>query len=186
MINDASRKTQEEDTGRNDAGMKDAWKNDRKTSLTIFLPLTLLQGFERVVEGLHVRGCWRLNINFIFWPHCYDRHVVSFLFSWCWGQLHQGFSEGPLGRVWPSRPHLVSTVWKSAGNCFGGFPCAPSVGCGFPYHIWSLLSGIRLATASGVSEVPLGRVWPSLPHLVSNPLGVCWQLLWHPKLNWVK
>ena len=46
----------------------------------IFLPLTLLQGFERVVQGLHVRGCWRPNINFIFWPHCYDHHVVSFLF----------------------------------------------------------------------------------------------------------
>ena len=29
----------------------------RKTSLTIFLPLTLLQGFERVGQGLHVRGC---------------------------------------------------------------------------------------------------------------------------------
>ena len=54
----------------------------------------------------------------------------------------------------------------------------PSVGCGLPYHIWSLLSGSLLATASGVSEVPLGRVWPSLQHLVSNPLGVCWQLLW--------
>ena len=40
--------------------------------------------------------------------HCYDRHVVSFLFSWCWGQLHRGF------------------------------PRAPSVGCGLPYHIWSL------------------------------------------------
>ena len=38
----------------------------------------------------------------------YDRHVVSFLFSWCWGLLHRGFSEGPLGRVWPSLPHLVS------------------------------------------------------------------------------
>ena len=97
-----------------------------------------------------------------------------------WGPLHRGFSKGPLGRVWPSLPHLVSTVWKSAGNCIGGFPSAPSVGCGLPYHIWSLLSGIRLATASGVSEVPLGRVWPSLPHLVFNSLGVCWQLLWDP------
>ena len=38
--------------------------------------------------------------------------------------------------------------------------------------------GSLLATASGVSEVPLGRVWPFLPHLVSNPLGVCWQLHW--------
>ena len=71
---------------------------------------------KRVTQGLHVRGYWRPNINFIFWPHCYDRHVVSFLFSWFWGQLH----------------------W--------GFPRAPSVGCGLPYHIWSLLSGILLAT----------------------------------------
>ena len=91
----------------------------RKTSLKKYSPLTLLQGFERVVQGLHVRGCWRPNMNFIFWPHCYDRHVVSFLFSCCWGPLHRGFSEGPLGRVWLSLPHLVSTVWNSPGNCFG-------------------------------------------------------------------
>ena len=37
-----------------------------KASLEKYLPLTLLQGFERVVQGLHVRGCWRPNINFIF------------------------------------------------------------------------------------------------------------------------
>ena len=80
----------------------------KKTSLEKYSPLTLLQGFERVVQGLHVRGWWRPNINFIFWPHCYDHHVVPFLFSWCWGQLHRGF------------------------------PRAPSVGCGLPYHIWSL------------------------------------------------
>ena len=58
-----------------------------------------------------------------------------------------------------------------------GFPRSPSVGCGLPYHISSLTPGSLLATTSGVSEVPLGRVWPSLPHLVSNPLGVCWRLL---------
>ena len=62
-------------------------------------------------------------------------------------------------------------------HSIGAFPRAPSVGCGFPYHIWSLLSGSLLATASGGgSGCPLGRVWPSLPHLVSNSLGVCWQL----------
>ena len=33
-------------------------------------------------------------------------------------QLHRGFSECPLSRVWLSLPHLVS-LWKSAGNCFG-------------------------------------------------------------------
>ena len=51
-----------------------------KASLEKYSPLTLLQGFERVVQELHVRGCWRPNINIIFWPHCYDRHVVSFPF----------------------------------------------------------------------------------------------------------
>ena len=113
-----------------------------------------------------MRGCWRPNINFIFWPHCYD--VVSLLFSWCWGLLHRGFPRAP--SVWCGLPYHISslTLWESAGNCIGGFLSAPSVGCGLPCDIWSLLPGIRLATASGVSEDPLGRVWPSLPHLVST------------------
>ena len=38
----------------------------KKTSLEKYSPLKLLQGFERVVQGLHVRGCLRPNINFIF------------------------------------------------------------------------------------------------------------------------
>ena len=97
-------------------GRKKEGRRIKKTSLKIYLPLSLLQGSKGVVQGLHVRGWWRPNINFIFWPHCYDRHVVSFLFSWFWGPLHRGF-RGPLGQVWPSLPHLVSTVWKSAGNC---------------------------------------------------------------------
>ena len=95
--------------------------------------------------------------------------------------------------LWPSRCVLFSWCW---GLLHRGFPRAPSVGCGLPYHIWSLLSGNLLAIASGVfrvpprsgvvfpttshlsgsllatasggSEVPLGRVWPSLPHLVST------------------
>ena len=80
--------------------------------------------------------------------------------------------------LWPSR--CVFIVLLMLGSTPSGLLRAPSVGCGLPYHIWSLLSGTLLATASGVSEVPLGRVWPSLPHLVSNSLGVCWQLLWDP------
>ena len=94
-------------------------KEDAGRLLFKYSPLTLLQGFERVVEGLHVRGCWRPNVNFIFWPHCYDRHVVSFLFSWCWGLLHRGFSRAPsVGCGLPY--HIWSlAVWMSAGNCFG-------------------------------------------------------------------
>ena len=90
----------------------------KKTSLQLYSPLTLLQGFERVVQGLHVRGCWRPNINFIFWPHCYDRHVEFFLFSWCWGQLHRGFSER-----------------------------SPRSGVAFPTTSGLMLSGILLAAA---------------------------------------
>ena len=36
------------------------------------------------------------------------------------------------------------------------------------------------STPSGLSEGPLGRVWPSLPHLVSSCLEFYWQLLWDP------
>ena len=90
------------------------------------------------------------------------------------------------------------TLCESAGNCIGGFPSASSVGCGLPYHISSLTlwesagnciggfrgpprSGVAFPTTSGLyclevcwqlhrgfSECPLGRVWPSLPHLVST------------------
>ena len=107
MITDARGNKRRSDKDR--CMKEDTWRKTQEDFFNnIFLPLTLLQGFERVVQGLHVRGCWRPNINFIFWLHCYDRHVVSFLFTWCWGPLHRGF------------------------------PRTPSVGCGFPYHIWSL------------------------------------------------
>ena len=43
-------------------------KRHRKTSLTKYLPLTLLQGFKKVVWGFTVRGSWRSNITAIFWP----------------------------------------------------------------------------------------------------------------------
>ena len=92
---DARRKTQE---GRR-----------KKTSLTIYLPLTLLQGFERVVQGLHVRGCWRLNINFIFWP------PLLMTVTLC-----------------------LSCSPDAGVHSIGGFRGPPSVGCSFPYHIWSL------------------------------------------------
>ena len=77
---------------------KDAWRKTQE----------VLQGFERVVQGLHVRGSWRSNINCnIFTP-----------------------------LLWPSR--CVFLVLLMLGSTPSGFPRAPSVGCGFPYHIWSL------------------------------------------------
>ena len=117
------------------------WRNKlirrRKTSLTKYLPLTLLQGFERVVQGLRVRVNWRPNITEIFWPHCYDRQLCVFLvllmlnrrprgpLCWVlafftasyqqllWSPNSIGVPEGPLGRVWLSLPHLVSSDWNS-------------------------------------------------------------------------
>ena len=112
---------------------------------TNILPLTLAQGLKRVTQSLHVKGCWRPNINFIFWPHCYDRHVVSFLFSLFWGPLHWGFLR------------------------------APSVGCGLPYHIWSLLSGILLTTAL-VPQTQLNYIIIKRPH--NHPLD-----LWNRMFN---
>ena len=121
----------------------------KKISFQIYLPLTLLQGFERVVEGLHVRGCWRLNINFIFWPHCYDRHVVSFLFSWCWGLLHRGFRGPPRsGVAFPTTSGLycLEVCWQ----LHRGFPRSPSVGCGLSYHISSLTLWESAGNCSGI------------------------------------
>ena len=59
--------------------MTDAMIKTQEDFFNKILPLPLLQGFEKIVCGFTVRGSWRPNI--IFWPHCYDRHVVSFLFS---------------------------------------------------------------------------------------------------------
>ena len=43
-----------------------------------YLPLTLLQGFEKVVRGFTVRGSWRPNITEIFWPQSYGRQSCVF------------------------------------------------------------------------------------------------------------
>ena len=104
----------------------------KKTSLEKYSPLTLLQGFrkgcsrfacERVLETEH-----KLHIlTPLLWP---SRCV--FLVLLMLGSTPSGLSEGPLGRVWPSLPHLVSTVWNSAGNCIGGFRGPPRSGVAFP------------------------------------------------------
>ena len=158
---------------------------------------------------MHVRGCWRLNVNFIFWPHCYDRHVVSFLFSWFWGPLHRGFPRAP--SVWCGLPYHISslTLWESAGNCIGGFreppgsgvaflttsglyclefywqlpwrfPRSPSVGGGLPYHISSLTLWESAGNCiGGFREPPRSGV----AFLITSGfycLEFYWQLLWDP------
>ena len=117
----AGRKTHDKDAGRKEDARRIKMQEGRhkKTSLQIFYLSLYCKGLKVLFKGLHVRGCWRPNVNFIFWPHCYDRHVVSFLFSWCWGLLHRGFPRAP--SVWCGLPYHISslTLWESAGNCFG-------------------------------------------------------------------
>ena len=121
----------------------DAMNNRRrKTSLTKYLPLTLLQGFEKVVRGFTVRESWRPNITEIFWPPllwpsvlCISRssgllnrrpraHSARFWLSLL--HLISIFSgpqlirvPDPFGLVWLSLPHLVHlppTVCHSTGR----------------------------------------------------------------------
>ena len=58
-----------------------------------------------------------------------------------------GVSECHIGWVWPSPTTSGLYCLEFDWQLHRGFPSAPSVGCGLPYHIWYLLSGIRLATA---------------------------------------
>ena len=119
----------------------------KKTSLEKYSPLTLLQGFERVVEGLHVIGCWRPNINFIFWPHFYDRHVVSCLPDV--GVNSIGAFRGPPRSVvaFPTTSGLyyLEVCWQM----LRGFPMSPSVGGGLPNHISSLTLWESAGNCSG-------------------------------------
>ena len=88
-----------------DTVIKDARGKTQEDFYTkIYLPITLLQGFERVFQGLHVRGSWGPNIN------C---NILT-----------------PL--LWP--PRCVFLVLLMLGSTPSGFPRAPSVGCGLPYH----------------------------------------------------
>ncbi len=64
-------------------------------------------------------------------------------------------------------------------HSIGAFPRTPSVGCGFPYHISSLLSGIRLATSLNPPTRSLsitGRWNVSLPSGVSP-----WNSIFRPR-----
>ena len=177
MINDASRKTHEERKHARRIKMQEG--RHKKTSLEKYSPLTLLQGFERLACERMLETKHKLHIlTPLLWPSRCVFIVLLMFNQRPWGPLHRGFSESPLGRVWPSLPHLVSTVWNSTGNCIRGFrgpprsgvafpttsrlycldvcwqlhrgfPRSPSVGCGLPYHILSLTLWESAGNCSG-------------------------------------
>ena len=99
----------------------------RKTSLSKYLPLTLLQGFEkgysRFARETELESEQKLQY---FDPHSYGHHVVSFLFSWC----STGGPEAHSAGWWLYLLHLISIF---SGPQFIMAPI-PSAWCGFPYH----------------------------------------------------
>ena len=99
----------------------------------IFVPLTLLQGFE---NGYSRFACEReleteQNWN-ILTPTLMAVNFVSFSFSWCSTGGPGVHSVG----WWLSLLHLISNF--SGPQTPSGFPRAPSAGFGFPYHISSI------------------------------------------------
>ena len=69
----ATQRHNDKDARRKDTGRKGAWRKTqegrrKKTSLTIFYLSLYFKCSKGLFKGLHVRGCWRPNINFIFWP----------------------------------------------------------------------------------------------------------------------
>ena len=125
--NDTIIKTHDKDARRKTQEWRTQEGRHRKTSLQIYFTSQFIARFKRVVQGF---ACERVLET----EH--KLHIMT-----------------PL--LWPSR--CVFLVLLMLGS-----------------------------TPSGLSEGPLGRVWPSQPHLVSRCLEFYWQLLLHPKLNWVK
>ena len=142
----------------------------RKTSLTKYLPLTLLQGFEK---GDSRFACEReleteQKLQY-FDPHSYGRQhcvfLVLLMLNWrpigplCWvmafftaSYQHLlwttnsiGVPEGPLGWVWLSLPHPVYNSVRSPTGCNCLIYLAPNL-CG------PIRAQVRLASASSKSR----------------------------------
>ena len=71
--------------------------------------------------------------------------------------------------LWPSRCVFL-VLLDVLGSLYRGFPRAPSVGCGLPYHIWSLtvwnstgnsIGGFRGPPRSGVAFPTTSGLWLS-------------------------
>ena len=102
-----------------DAGTNDARRKTPEDFFTNIFTSHFIASFERVVQGF---ACERVleteHKLHILTPLLWPSRCV-FLVLLMLGSTPSGLSEGPLGRVWPSLPHLVSSVWNSPGNCFG-------------------------------------------------------------------
>ena len=86
--------------------------------------------------------------------------------------------------LWPSRCVflvLLDAKPEVLGSTSSGiFRGPPRSGVAFPTTSGLYCLEVCWQLLRGFSECPLGRVWPSLPHLVSRCLDLSWQLLWDP------
>ena len=119
---------------KDNAGMKDTWIRRRKTSLTIFLPLSLLQGFERLACERMLETEHKLHIlTPLLWPSCCVFIVLLMLGSTP-SELFWGPPRSGVAFPTTSGLYCLEVYWQ----LHRGFPRSPSVGCGLPYHISSL------------------------------------------------
>ena len=128
-----------------------------------YLPLTLLQRFERLACERMLETEHKLHIlTPLLWP---SRCV--FLVLLMLGSTPSGLFRGPprSGVAFPttSRLYCLGVCWQ----LLRGFPRFPSVGCGLPYHIWSLavwnstgncIGGFRGPPRSGVAFPTTSRL----------------------------
>ena len=120
-------------------------KRRRKTSLTKYVPLTLLQGFEK---GYSRFACEReLETEHklqYFDPHYYGRQRCVFIVLLMLNRKPRGPLCWVMAYFTASYQYLLCT---SSG------PKAPCAWCGFPYHISSITPSPTLnATHQGVQE----------------------------------
>ena len=96
---------------------------------TNIFTFSLRKGCSRVAGERELETEHKLHI---LTSTTYDHHVVSFLFSWC--------STRGLGLTLLDAGFLYGILSASSldPKLHRGFPRAPSVGCGLPYHISSL------------------------------------------------
>ena len=119
----------------------------RKTSLEKYLPLSLLQGFEKGYSRFACERVLEIKHNYnILTPTLMAVNVVSFSFSWCSTGGPGVHSAG----WWLSLPHLISNF--SGPQTPSGFPRAPSAGCSFPYHISSYSDWNLNSTATRLEQ----------------------------------
>ena len=155
------------------------WRNDkdarRKTSLTKYVPLSLLRGFEKVVWGSTVRGNWRPNRNSnILTPTLMAVNV-----------LQHCSPRGPLCWVICNILSATSLHPNSIGNILTPTLMAVNVlqHCSPRGPLCWVICNILSATSLHPNSIggPFGLVWLSLLHLVYNSVGtatVTWLLSW--------